>query len=103
MVFNKVKFFVIFSVIVIIGVLFTLWRVTSIKLKNTQDRLTEITYQLDTVTKENELLVEYNKRRDNQIKQLEKEYQEQLNSIPKDICGDTKPSKEMIEFFKQGI
>lgn len=54
------------------------------------------------MTKENARLVEYNKQRDTKIKVLEKEYQAKLNSIPADLCGDMKPSKKMIEFFKKG-
>ena len=103
MVFDlKAKIIAGLGIILIIGTLFALWRVTSIKLENTSEQLTEVTCQLDTVTKENARLVEYNKRRDSQIKQLEKEYQEQLNKIPADLCGDMKPSAEMLEFFKQG-
>lgn len=98
----KTKAFIIGGVIIIIGTLFALWRITSIKLSNTERQLNEITCQLDNVTKENARLVEYNKRRDSQIKQLEKEYQEQLNKIPADLCGDMKPSAEILEFFKQG-
>jgi len=98
----KVKAFLIGGAIIIIGTLFSLWRITSIKLTNTQRQLTEVTCQLDTVTKENANLIEYNKRRDSQIKELEKAYQEQLNTIPADSCGDMKPSKEMLDFFKQG-
>ena len=103
MVFDlKAKIIAGLGIILVVGTLFTLWRVTSIKLENTREQLTEVTCQLDTVTKENARLVEYNKRRDSQIKQLEKEYQEQLNKIPADLCGDMKPSAEMLEFFKQG-
>ena len=95
----KTKIVVISTVIIVIG---TLWRVTNIKLNNTREQLTEVTCKLDTVTKENARLVEYNKQRDTKIKVLEKEYQAKLNSIPADLCGDMKPSKKMIEFFKKG-
>jgi len=98
----KAKIIAIFSVILVIGILFGLWRTTSIKLANTREQLSEVTCQLDTVTKENARLVEYNKQRDKQIKELEKQYTEKLNAIPADLCGDTKPSKELIEFFKNG-
>lgn len=103
MVFDlKAKIIAGLGIILVVGTLFTLWRVTSIKLENTRQQLTETTCKLDEITKENARLVEYNKRRDSQIKQLEKEYQEQLNKIPADLCGDMKPSAELIEFFKKG-
>lgn len=98
----KTKIVVISTVVIIIGTFFTLWRVTDIKLNSTREQLTEVTCKLDTVTKENARLVEYNKQRDTKIKVLEKEYQAKLNSIPADLCGDMKPSKKMIEFFKKG-
>ena len=99
---TKVKIIAGLGIILVIGTLFALWRTTSIKLENTRQQLTEVTCQLDTVTKENARLVEYNKRRDSQIKELEKQYQAKLNAIPADLCGDMKPSKELIEFFKKG-
>lgn len=103
MVFDlKAKIITGLCIILIIGTLFALWRVTSIKLENTREQLTEVTCQLDTVTKENARLVEYNKRRDSEIKNLEKQYQAKLNAIPADLCGDMKPSAELIEFFKKG-
>ena len=103
MVFDlKAKIIAGLGIILVIGTLFTLWRVTSIKLENTRQQLTETACKLDEITKENTRLVEYNKRRDSQIKQLEKEYQEQLNKIPADLCGDMKPSAELLDFFKQG-
>ena len=98
----KAKIIAIFGIILVVGSLFTLWRVTAIKLNDARQELTETTCKLDEITKENTRLVEYNKRRDSQIKQLEKEYQERLNKIPADLCGDMKPSKELIEYFKKG-
>lgn len=98
----KAKIIAILGIILVVGSLFTLWRVTAIKLNDARQELTETTCKLDEITKENTRLVEYNKRRDSQIKQLEKEYQERLNKIPADLCGDMKPSKELIEYFKKG-
>ena len=89
-------------IILVVGALFTLWRVTAIKLNNTREQLSEVTCQLDTVTKENARLVQYNKQRDAKIKDLEKAYKDKLNSIPADLCGDMKPSEELIKFFRKG-
>lgn len=103
MVFDmKAKIIAILGIILVVGTLFALWRVTSIKLNNTREQLNEVTCQLNTITKENARLTEYNKRKDKEIKDLNKAYQEQLNKIPADTCGDLKPSKELIEFFKEG-
>ena len=98
----KAKIIAILGIILVVGSLFTLWRVTAIKLNNTRQQLTETTCKLDEVIKENARLVEYNKVRDTEIKKLEKQYQAKLNAIPADLCGDMKPSKELIEYFKKG-
>lgn len=98
----KAKIIAILGIVLVVGGLFTLWRVTAIKLNNTRQELTETTCKLDEITKENAHLVEYNKARDTQIKKLEKQYQDKLNAIPADLCGDMKPSKELIEYFKKG-
>ena len=99
---TKAKIIGILGIILVVGTLFTLWRVTTIKLNNTREQLSEVTCQLDTVTKENARLVQYNKQRDAKIKDLEKAYKDKLNSIPADLCGDMKPSEELIEFFRKG-
>lgn len=98
---TKVKIIAGLGILLVIGTLFALWRVTSIKLENTREQLNEVTCQLDTVSKENARLVEYNKRRDSEIKNLEKQYQDKLNAIPADLCGDMKPSKELLDYFKK--
>ena len=98
----KAKIIAILGIILVVGSLFTLWRVTVIKLNNTRQELTETTCKLNEITKENARLVEYNKVRDTEIKKLEKQYQAKLNAIPADLCGDMKPSKELIEYFKKG-
>lgn len=96
----KAKIIAILGIILVVGSLFTLWRVTAIKLNNTQTQLAEVSLKLETVNKENTRLVEYNKQRNSQIKQLEKSYQQKLDAIPADICGDMKPSKELLQYLR---
>lgn len=98
----KTKCIIVLGIFICIITLIFLWRSTALKLTNTKQKLTEVTCALDTVTKENARLVEYNKRRDTEIKNLEKQYQNKLSAIPADLCGDMKPSKELIEYFKKG-
>lgn len=99
----NIKTIIIATVIGMILVLFGLWRITAIKLNNTQTQLAEVSLKLEIVNKENTRLVEYNKQRNSQIKQLEKSYQQKLDAIPADICGDTKPSKELLQYLRSGI
>lgn len=98
-----IKTIIIATVIGMILVLFGLWRITTIKLNNTQTQLAEVSLKLETVNKENTRLVEYNKQRNSQIKQLEKSYQQKLDAIPADICGDMKPSKELLQYLRSDI
>lgn len=97
----KTKCIIVLGILITVITLIFLWRSTTIKLANTEQKLIEVTCALDAVTKENTRLVEYNKRRDTEIKSLEKQYQNKLNAIPADLCGDMKPSKELIEYFKK--
>ena len=99
----NIKTIIIATVIGMILVLFGLWRITAIKLNNTQTQLAEVSLKLETVNKENTRLVEYNKQRNSQIKQLEKSYQQKLDAIPADICGDMKPSKELLQYLRSDI
>lgn len=88
---------------VVIGIilsLFGLWRITAIKLNNTQEQLNQVSSQLVTLQKDNDNLIAYNKKKEAEIKKLNKEYEEKLNQIPADVCGDTVPSKELLQYLK---
>lgn len=80
--------------------LFTMWQITSAKLKTTRNDLEIVQNQVQTLKTANDNLVIYLQQRDTQIKNLEVKYQQVLNNVPADICGDTKPSKELLEYFK---
>ena len=88
--------------ILIIGLItcFFLWRNTTIKLDNTRAELKNAQQTISVLQSDNAKLVAYNLERDKQIKEIEKQYQEQLNKIPADACGDVKPSKELLEFLR---
>ena len=88
---------------VVIGIilsLFGLWRITTIKLNNTQEQLNQVSSQLVTLQKDNDNLIAYNKKKEAEIKKLNKEYEEKLNQIPADVCGDIVPSKELLQYLK---
>lgn len=79
---------------------FFMWRSTVTKLDAVKAELVNAQRTIFVLQSENEKLVQYNLERDKQIKDIEKKYQEQLNKIPSDTCGDTRPSKELLEFLR---
>ena len=97
---NKAKIIVIAVIVMIIVVLFGLWRMTAIKLDNTKDKLDQISAQLIILQQDNDNLIVYNKKKDAEIKKINKMYEEKLNSIPADLCGDNKPSKELLQYLR---
>ena len=58
-------------------------------------------YNIQTLNKDKEKLIEYITQKDKAIKDLEKEYTEVLDNIPADQCGDVKPSKELLNYFRK--
>ena len=67
------------------------------------DELKNAQIMIDNLTADKEKLVTYITERDNEIKKLQSEYKEKLKDIPKDTCGDQKPSKELLEFFRKNV
>lgn len=97
---DKAKVIVISVIVLIITVLFGLWRMTAIKLNDTKDKLDQVSAQLITLQQDNYNLIVYNKKKDAEIKKINKTYEEKLNSIPADLCGDSKPSKELLQYLR---
>lgn len=97
---DKAKIIAIAVIVMIIVVLFGLWRMTAIKLNDTKDKLDQVSAQLITLQQDNDNLIAYNKKKDAEIKKINKMYEEKLNSIPADLCGDSKPSKELLQYLR---
>lgn len=97
MVIDKIKVITIAVIAMIIVVLFGLWRITAIKLNDTKDKLNQVSAQVIALQQNNDNLITYNKKKDAEIKKINKTYEEKLNSIPADLCGDTVPSKELLQ------
>lgn len=90
---------IVFLVATIIFVL--LWRIDNTKYKNTCRQLTEAESKIEVLEKENKNLLEYNIKREEELKQIEAEYKERLDNIPADTCGDVKPSKELLMYLRK--
>ena len=97
MIMDKAKTIVIAIIVTIITVLFGLWRITAIKLNDTKEKLNQVSAQVIALQQNNDNLITYNKKKDAEIKKINKTYEEKLNSIPTDLCGDTVPSKELLQ------
>lgn len=97
---DKVKTIVIVFIVTIITMLFGLWRITAIKLNDTKEKLNQVSVQVIALQQNNDNLVLYNKKKDAEIKKINKTYEEKLNSIPADLCGDTVPSKELLQHLR---
>lgn len=94
---DKAKTIIIAVIVMIITVLFGLWRITTIKLNDTKEKLNQVSAQVIALQQNNDNLITYNKKKDAEIKKINKNYEEKLNSIPADLCGDTVPSKELLQ------
>ena len=80
---------------------FALWRNKSNQFENKCRELSMAEAQIESLRIDNEKLVEYNNKKDQQIKEIQDTYQKRLNSVPKDTCGDVKPSEELLEYLRR--
>ena len=89
-------------VFIVISIIFAfLWRLDHNKYNHACEMLTEAESKINILEKENKNLLEYNLKREEELKQIEAEYKERLDNIPADTCGDTKPSKELLLYLRK--
>lgn len=99
--FSKIKIIIVSILVITIISLFALWRNTSIKLDNTCKLLTTAEMNLQALQAENAKLLEYNLKKQEEIKQIKNKYEQILNNIPFDECGNAKPSLELLQFLRE--
>ena len=93
----------IYAIIVIaFAGLFVLWRTSANNYKMEKANREALEVQLKASQTEVENLKEYNKKIAKEMEKIEKEYKDRFQNIPKDSCGDAKPSKELLEYLKKG-
>lgn len=99
----KIQITTIFMIVIVVTsiLFFCLWRYTASSLKTTKNELQTAQSTIISLNNDNEKLIEYITQKDKTIKELEKEYTEVLDNIPADQCGDVKPSKELLNYFKK--
>lgn len=96
----KIKLIIYAVVLFLLGLFFIMWLNTSKNLKTTTSELCLAQDKIKVLTEENTRLVEYTLKKDAEIKDIEKEYQEKLKNIPADSCGDVKPSKKLLVYLR---
>ena len=52
---------------------------------------------------DNKKLVTFIEQKDLKIKELEKEYTDKLKNVPKDSCGDSKPSADLLKYLRKNV
>lgn len=97
---SKTKIVIYAILVVAFSGLFVLWRtsVNSYKMEKANREALEV--QLKASQMEVENLKEYNKKIAKEMEKIEKEYKDRFQNIPKDSCGDAKPSKELLDYLK---
>lgn len=103
MIANKASLITIVVSVLAAVIFFMLWQVSQDNLKNTEERLCDANNTIQTLKNDNDKLLVYIQTKDQEIKKIEKEYMNKLNNIPKDACGDIKPSKELLDYLKQNV
>lgn len=98
---NNLQNSFLYLLVVIALIFYFLWLNTKDSLEATQNELKTVYNRIEILTKDNSNLVEYNIKKDQKIKEIENKYKTTLQNIPSDKCGDVKPSKELLQFFKE--
>lgn len=89
-------------VFIVTSIIFAfLWRLDHNRYNHACEMLTEAESKINILEKENKNLLEYNLKREEELKQIEAEYKERLDNIPADTCGDAKPSKELLTYLRK--
>lgn len=99
---SKTKIVIYAILIVAFSSLFVMWRTSVNNYKMEKANREALEVQLKASQTEVENLKEYNKKIAKEMEKIEKEYKERFQNIPKDSCGDAKPSEELLEYLRKG-
>lgn len=98
---KKIRFYISICSILASIVFFFMWCNTTEKLKHTEEALSVEQKLNKTLKEDNNKLVKYTIEKDNEIKKIREQYEEKLSNIPSDVCGDMKPSQELLIFLRK--
>ena len=89
-------------VFIVTSIIFAfLWRLDHNKYNHACEMLTEAESKINIQEKENKNILEYNLKKEEELKEIEEEYKERLDNITADTCGDTKTSKELLLYLRK--
>ena len=99
---SKTKIAIYAIIVVAFSALFVLWRTSANNYKIEKANREALEVQLKASQTEVENLKEYNKKIAKEMEKIEKEYKDRFQNIPKDSCGDAKPSQDLLEYLRKG-
>jgi FtsZ-binding cell division protein ZapB len=93
----------IIMLILFLGLCFCgfMWSRTSHKLDSKTAELVNANATIMALQIDNDKLNEYNNKKNQEIKEVEEKYKEILNNVPSDLCGDVKPSQQLLNYFRK--
>lgn len=98
-----IPYIVILILLLIICFCGFMWNKTADKLNKKEAELIHANATIEALQQDNNKLNEYNNQKNEQIKEIEKKYKEKVKDIPADSCGDVKPSKQLLEYFRKNV
>jgi len=99
--FNKPLLTILGILIIACLIFIGLWRLNANELKQTKNDLETAQNVISSLMIDKSNLMEYITTKENELKDIQKKYEDRLKNIPADKCGDTKPSKELLNYFKE--
>ena len=110
MTLNKIIYISLCILIITVIILGCLLKNTKKELESTIQKLSVAEKNIITLKQDKDRLVEYNITKDKEIAAIKDKYKDRLNGyyiattdseIPKDDCGDVKPSKELLNYLRK--
>lgn len=84
-------------------ILVVVCKMYSVNLSKANVELKAATETIDILRENHNKLLEYTLKKEKEIKDIEQKYTERLKNIPKDTCGDVKPSPELLDYLRKHL
>lgn len=100
---NKIKTVLLITISIAFMVILLLYSSNRNQLKEKCKLLTQAELNIKALQQSNANLLKYTSEKETELKKVKEDYKNALHVKPKDDCGDSKPSKELLDFFKGNI
>lgn len=100
---NKIKTVLLITISIAFMVILLLYFFNRNQLKEKCQLLTQAELNIKALQQSNANLLKYTNEKETELKKVKEDYKKALQVKPKDNCGDSKPSTELLEFFKGNI